>query len=111
LYPNDKVLVIGTDDQLASVKPLFEGDHGEFDDDATFPKQDMSLQKIVINSKSPVFGQTIRESGIREKTQGLVVGIERNGQRILNPDSNLVFENDDIVWIVGNNKRIPELLK
>lgn len=111
LYPNDKVLVIGTDDQLASVKHLFEGDHMEIDEDETFPKQDMSLQKIVINSKSPVFGQTIRDSGIREKTQGLVVGIERDGQRILNPDSNLVFKNDDIVWIVGNNKRIPELLK
>ncbi|GAB1464304.1 cation:proton antiporter domain-containing protein [Pedobacter sp.] len=111
LYPNDKVLVIGTDDQLASVKHLFEGDNAEINEEQTFPKQDMSLQKIVINSKSPVFGQTIRESGIREKTQGLVVGIERNGQRILNPDSNLVFENEDIVWIVGNNKRIPALLK
>jgi monovalent cation:H+ antiporter-2, CPA2 family len=109
LYPNDKVLVIGTDDQLASVKPLFEG---VVDESATsFPKQDMSLQKIVINSKSPVYGQTIRDSGIRERTQGLVVGIERNGVRILNPDSNLVFENDDIVWIVGNNKKIPDLLK
>jgi CPA2 family monovalent cation:H+ antiporter-2 len=109
LYPNDKVLVIGTDDQLASVKTLFEG---QIDENAsTFPKQDMSLQKIVINSKSPVFGQTIRNSGIREQTQGLVVGIERNGQRILNPDSNLIFENEDIVWIVGNNKKIPELLK
>lgn len=111
LYPHDRVLVIGTDDQLASVKPLFEGEHTETENKATFPKQDMSLQKIIINSKSPVFGQTIRESGIREKTQGLVVGIERNGQRMLNPDSNLTFENEDIVWIVGNNKRIQELLK
>ncbi|MEE1945352.1 cation:proton antiporter [Pedobacter sp. KR3-3] len=109
LYPNDKVLIIGTDDQLAAVTPLFEGQVSE--DSATFPKQDMSLQKVVITSKSPVFGQSIRSSGIREQTQGLVVGIERNGQRILNPDSNMVFENEDIVWIVGNNKRIPELLK
>lgn len=110
LYPNDKVLVIGTDDQLAAVKPLFEGLIVE-ESETSFPKQDMSLQKIIINSKSPVFGQTIRDSGIREKTQGLVVGIERNGVRILNPDSTLIFENDDIVWIVGNNKRIPDLLK
>lgn len=108
LYPHDKVLIIGTDDQLASVTPLFEG---MLSDESTFPKQDMSLQKVVITSKSPVFGQSIRSSGIREQTQGLVVGIERNGQRILNPDSNMVFENEDIVWIVGNNKRIPELLK
>src|SRR5690606_27700843 len=74
LYPNDKVLVIGTDDQLASVKHLFEGDNHEEDTEATFPKQDMALQKVVINSKSPVYHQTIRDSGIREKTQGLVVG-------------------------------------
>lgn len=110
LYPNDKVLVIGTDDQLAAVKQLFEGIIDE-NETASFPKHDMSLQKVVINSSSPVFGQSIRSSGIREKTQGLVVGLERNGERLLNPDSNLVFENGDIVWIVGNNKRIPELLK
>lgn len=110
LYPNDKVMLIGTDDQLAAVKDLFEGDTEETKEN-TFPKKDMTLQKIVINSSSPVFAQTIRASGIREKTQGLVVGIERQGKRILNPDSNLVFENEDIVWIVGNNKKIPDLLK
>jgi len=109
LYPNDKVLVIGTDDQLAAVQPLFDGDAEEVA--GTFPKQDMTLQKIVINSRSALLGQSIRQSGIREKTQGLVVGVERNGQRILNPASELVFENEDTVWIVGNNKRIAELLK
>ncbi|MET1055034.1 MAG: cation:proton antiporter [Pedobacter sp.] len=110
LYPNDKVMLIGTDDQLAAVKELFSGAVKE-NDETYFPKKDMTLQKIVISSSSPVFAQTIRDSGIREQTQGLVVGIERRGVRILNPDSNLVFENEDIVWIVGNNKKIPELLK
>lgn len=110
LYPNDKVLLIGTDDQLAAVKQLFEGIATE-NNEPSFPKKDMTLQKIVINSSSPVYGQTIRNSGIRESTQGLVVGIEREGERILNPDSNMVFENGDIVWIVGNNKKVPDLLK
>lgn len=110
LYPNDKVLVIGTDDQLALIKELFEGSVDEHSE-ASFPKKDMTLQKIVINTNSPVYGQSIRSSGIRETTQGLVVGIERNGERILNPDSNMVFENEDIVWIVGNNKKVPDLLK
>ncbi|MCX2481126.1 cation:proton antiporter [Pedobacter sp. MC2016-15] len=110
LYPNDKVMLIGTDDQLASIKELFNGSTKE-NDEGYFPKKDMTLQKIVISSSSPVFAQTIRESGIREQTQGLVVGIERRGERILNPDSNLVFENEDIVWIVGNHKKIPDLLR
>lgn len=111
LYPNDKVLVIGTDQQLAAIKELFEGSVEENMEESSFPKKDMTLQKVVINSNSPLFGQSIRSSGIRETTQGLVVGIERQGERILNPDSDLVFENEDIVWIVGNNKKVPELLK
>lgn len=109
LYPHDKLLLIGTDEELANVKHLFEGIADE--NLTSFPKQDMSLQKIVVNSSSKIYGQSIRESGIREQTQGLVVGIERKGERILNPDSNLIFENEDIVWIVGNNKKIPELFK
>ena len=108
LFPNDKVMVIGTDDQLAAVKELFEGSMDE-NIESSFPREDMALQKVVINSNSPVYGQSIRKSGIREATQGLVVGIERKGQRILNPDSNLIFENGDIVWIVGNNKKVPKL--
>lgn len=110
LYPHDKVLIIGSDDQLATVKPLFEG-QGDANEAYDFPKNEMTLQKVVINSQSPIYKQSIRDSGIREKSQGLVVGIERKGIRILNPDSNLVFENEDIVWIVGNHKKIPELLK
>ena len=111
LYPNDKVLVIGTDNQLAAIKELFEGAKEEIPEESSFPKKDMTLQKIVINSSSPVYLQSIRSSGIREKTQGLVVGIERRGERILNPDSNLIFENEDVVWIVGNSKKVPDLLK
>ena len=109
LYPHDKLLLIGTDEELATVKHLFEDIVDE--NLPSFQKQDMSLQKIVVNSSSKIYGQSIRESGIREQTQGLVVGIERKGERILNPDSNLIFENEDIVWIVGNNKKIPELFK
>ncbi len=107
LYPNDKLLIIGTDEQLAHVKPLFAGNYE--DDLVSFSKENMSLQKVIVNSLSKIYGQSIRESGIREQTQGLVVGIERNGIRILNPDSNLIFENEDIVWIVGNQKKIASL--
>ena len=46
---------------------------------------------------------------MREKTKGLIVGVEKNGRRILNPDSDLVFEEGDIVWIVGSPWRISKL--
>jgi CPA2 family monovalent cation:H+ antiporter-2 len=39
----------------------------------------------------------------------LVIGIERNNQRILNPDSNTVFEWGDVLWIVGDRDKIQKL--
>ena len=62
-----------------------------------------------IDKNNNFCGETIRKSGIREKVNGLVIGIERNGKRILNPDSSTIFEPGDIVWIVGNKQKIKQL--
>jgi CPA2 family monovalent cation:H+ antiporter-2 len=37
------------------------------------------------------------------------VGIERNKERILNPDSDTQFEWGDIIWIVGEREKIKRL--
>lgn len=109
LYPNDKLLLIGADDQLASVKLLLEVDLPEINE-ATFPDKEMTLQKVVVNMDSPIFGLSIRNAGIREKARALVVGIERGKDKILNPSSDFVFDNGDVIWIVGNHKKIKEVI-
>jgi CPA2 family monovalent cation:H+ antiporter-2 len=107
LYPGDKVAVIGTDEQLEQFRNLVEtptaGGHL-----APQPRE-IALHHIIVDNRFPFIGKTIRESGIREKTNGLVVGVERNGQRILNPDSTTVFNPGDIVWIVGRKNMIERL--
>ncbi|MGV8879670.1 MAG: cation:proton antiporter [Sphingobacteriaceae bacterium] len=114
LFPGDKLTVIGTDEQLANVQQQIEDAKNAYNDtfneEMQSAKNDLQLQKITVTNKSKICGNSIRTSGIRENTQGLVVGVERQGERILNPDSNLVFEAYDIVWIVGNSKRIRELV-
>jgi CPA2 family monovalent cation:H+ antiporter-2 len=69
------------------------------------------LEKIIVDEHSLLKGSTVRESNLRETTKGLIVGIERNGRRILNPDSNTVLEWDDILYIVGDRKKIMKLIK
>ncbi|RYZ19532.1 MAG: sodium:proton antiporter, partial [Sphingobacteriales bacterium] len=104
-------LLIGTDDQLAQVKALLEVDVVETEDDeATFPDKEMKLQKIVVHASSPVYGLSIRNAGIREKAKALVVGVERGSERILNPSSEFIFDTGDVIWIVGNKRRISELI-
>ena len=58
----------------------------------------------------PFLGKTIRSSNIRQYVNGLIVGIERKGERILNPDSNLVFELNDTLWIVGDKQKVKSLM-
>ncbi len=54
-------------------------------------------------------GKTIRDSGLREETDGLIVGLEREGKRILNPDSTIELLSGDLLWIVGDRNRISKL--
>ncbi len=109
LYPNDKLLLIGADDQLAAVKLLLEIDLPELNE-VTFPDKEMTLQKVIVSTASPIYGLSIRNAGIREKAQALVVGIERGEDKILNPSSDFVFDNGDVIWIVGNHKKIKEVI-
>lgn len=109
LLPFDNVGIIATDEQAQLFKPVFDSKtSGEA---ALLKVDDISLQKIVVNEHTRLKGKTIRESGIRELTSGLVIGIERNNERILNPESNTVFEWDDVVWIVGKKKKLKEFTK
>ena len=104
IFPGDLLSAIGTDEQLKAFRFFIEAQ--PFTRNKLQQKQDVVLKQLVVKKDSFLLGQNIRESGIRERAQGIVAGIERNGNRILNPPSSLVFEEDDIVWVVGNVKRL-----
>jgi CPA2 family monovalent cation:H+ antiporter-2 len=107
LFPGDEISVIGTDEQVKLFKNYL--DKHEIDASETKEKEDIILQQLELKKRICI-GKSIRESEIREKTHGIIVGIERNGKRILNPESHLVLEVDDILWIAGDRKKINEFL-
>ncbi|GEO03112.1 sodium:proton antiporter [Adhaeribacter aerolatus] len=107
LFPADKITVIGTDEQLSNFKPFIEVTTPEEINAADQPE--VGLRQIVVDAKFPYLGTTIRASGIRESTNGLIVGIERNGDRILNPHPSTTFEIGDIVWLAGEQRLIRKI--
>jgi CPA2 family monovalent cation:H+ antiporter-2 len=107
IFPHDRLSVIGTDQQLQLFREEVETNR-ELTETPT-DSADIALVSIIVDEHNHLRGQTIRDSGIREKTNGLVVGIERGEHRMLNPASNTIFEWDDVVWIVGNRKKIARL--
>jgi CPA2 family monovalent cation:H+ antiporter-2 len=105
LYPGDKLSIIGTDDQLSRMKDMFENQAK--DTGAPVVHEDeITLQNFTVTHDSPLYHRTIRNSGIRNEAQALVVGLERNGHRMLNPESTIQLLEGDIVWVVGVRQRI-----
>ena len=107
LMPFDHVGIIATDEQIEAFKPVFDSI------ESIAPVQvdidDIALQKVLVDEHTKLKEKDIRSSGLREQTNGLVVGIQRNNERILNPDSTTVLHWGDIVWIVGDKRKIQQL--
>lgn len=109
LYPGDKLSIIGTDDQLSTVKEIFETSSDKTESDTQV--DEIALQNFTITAESKLCNRNIRESRIRENAKALVVGLERNGSRILNPESAVVLQEGDIIWVVGIKKKIAMFLE
>ena len=105
LYPGDTLQVIGTDEQIHSFKQECEA----LDETIGIPNLDYTLKPLSIATNSPFAQKTIHDSGLREATKGLVVGIEKKGTRSLNPDSKIVIEAGDIIWLVGERTALSKL--
>jgi len=107
LFPSDEICIIGNDTQVNEFKKYLE--QHEIEVPSTSAEAEIVLRQIELKNESYI-GKTIRESKLREKTHGLVVGIEKRGNRILNPESDIVLEKDDILWIVGDKKLLTDLV-
>src|SRR5690606_30389404 len=100
---------IATDDQIQAFKPVFDSLEDNVAEELDI--DDIALKKIVVDEHTKLNGKDIRHSGLRERTNGLIIGIERGNERILNPASSFVFQWGDILWIVGERKKIRSLIE
>jgi CPA2 family monovalent cation:H+ antiporter-2 len=108
ILPRDVLVVLGTDEQLDQARPELE-----IPDEiaSAYPTSaNYRLKHIKLPAHSSMVGKSIRESGFREKYHAMVVGIERNHNRFINPDTDMRMEANDIIWIVGEFKMLEALI-
>jgi CPA2 family monovalent cation:H+ antiporter-2 len=108
IFPGDIISVIGTDDQLDNFRKDMESGRT-----LSVEKKpvDIVLEHFVIGETSSFANKNIREGEIREKIHGIVVGIENESGRVVNPDSSYIIRAGDIVWVVGDKRRLLSLQK
>lgn len=99
LFPMDRLLVIGTDAQIALFRS--EAEHPKVDENEGL-SSDYRLERLFIDDQSAFVGKSIRDSGIREELHGLIVGLENRTLRTTNPDPGRVLAVGDTLWIVTN---------
>lgn len=108
LYPFDKLIVVGADDELNHFRQYIEERYKESLNNRQETKE-VNMEQFFISEGSGLIGRTILESGIRDNSGCLVIGIERDAHSIKNPPPTTVFEQNDIVWIVGEHEKVVRL--
>ena len=109
IFPNDKLQVIGTDDQLAVFSDKVSKVANTYDD-SDFEKHEMQLKQFVLGKSAKLVGTTIGQSTIRTQYHCLVVGVEFHADGMLHsPDVNRKFEAGDVVWVVGEELNLERL--
>lgn len=110
LYPMDKLVVVGADHDLEHFRRYLEERYRQSNTNPTNSEaREVSMEQFIIVENSLLIGRTIVESGIRDKAACLVIGIERGETSIKNPPPTTVFEEGDIVWIVGEHEKVLRL--
>lgn len=66
---------------------------------------------ITIDRHSPLLGKTLKAADLRNKWNCLVVGLERGAYTMTNPHVSLVFEKNDLLWVLGKQKMINTLIR
>lgn len=108
LFPEDKIQVIATDEELNQFGVEMEKAAALETD--VVEKSEMILRQFRVDAHSVFLGKTMRESGIREQYHCLIVGVERGEEALHAPDSHEPFMEDDIVWVVGENADVYKLV-
>ena len=109
LFPSDEITFIGTEEQLARLKPLVE-----VEDDVLIkerPNSDVDIHKIVLNEGHCLIGITLRESDLRNAYNAMVIAIERDDNFMLNPDASTLFQKGDTIWYVASEEKARELVR
>ena len=109
LFPGDTIQVIGTDEQLAEFSRQAERVSNAAEENE-IEKREMHLKQFVVDGKSPFLNTSIKESGIRNDYRCLVVGVEKEAGNLLSPEADMLLEDGDVVWVVGEKEDVYHLV-
>lgn len=107
LLPGDVFRVIGNDEQLTKLSSSMNLEL-QPEEDGTIDHE-MQLRRLMIQSNSPFLGKSLKECGLKERYNCMLVGIEEDEETLTQIPPTYVFVKGDILWVVGEKADVYRL--
>jgi CPA2 family monovalent cation:H+ antiporter-2 len=106
LFPFDKVVIVGSDEEVQNFMIMLEKSHIEEDTEVDIYKYRVELYQYELEVGNQIIGRTIRSLDMQKQTGCLITGIERKGIMIVKFSADFEFKQHDILWIAGEKQKI-----
>lgn len=108
LFPGDKLQAIGNDEQLTKLSKAMKAELQPTITD--IEKHEMKLRSFTISKTSPFIGKTLKDSGIRDEYNCMVVGVDEGQKNLTLITPSRCLQAGDILWVVGEEKDLERIL-
>ena len=106
LYPFDKLVVSGSDDEMQQLAQYLQDRRAQASSMEEEAQHHISLSQYLVESDSPLIGETIIGAGIREKSECMVIGIDRGDESIIQFTPVFMFQEGDVIWLAGEKDKL-----
>ena len=107
IFPGDRLQAIGSDEQLTQMGEALTAE--VYSNDPDLEKREMRLHQMILSGSSPFVGKTLQESGIRNRYNCMVVGLEEGKENLSSISPDRQFRKGDIIWVVGELESLRQL--
>lgn len=104
LYPGDKLLILGTPNQFQKARDFLG--QAKRADEKTYLLEEIEMEGVIVPAGSPAAGKLLVELEIPAATGVQLVGIEREGNRLLNPGPFQGIDVGDRLLALGTPEQI-----
>ena len=108
VYPQDRLVVVGSDEQIQRFSAEVERMQEENRDG--IHEEEVTLQSFTVEPDFPFLEQTLAESHVGNRYNCVIVGVERDDNAIMNPNGHTIFKEGDLVWVVGERDNIRDMI-
>lgn len=100
VYPMDKIVTIGTEEQIKKFMAVMEEDANLKPAANIY----LPLDAYILDEHSVLTGKALKFTDMRSH-KVMLIGVERGDESIMNPSPDFVFRAGDIVWMVGERSK------